>query len=134
MTTTTLDEMRGIDSAIAVVYGKRNREIATKEMYARSLRHATSESRAQACQQRIDEVDARIAKLNSEIDKLNESYSGWTRFFHVKHLHSSANCSSFRWNTRIVFVPEISGLTEEEAVAKFGTDLCTICFKSAPTE
>lgn len=66
---------------------------------------------------------------------------GWSRFFTVQqhngHIHSGMNCStcnrngsktSFGWN------PELSGLTEAEAVAKLGPNLCTVCFPTAPVE
>lgn len=63
-----------------------------------------------------------------------ELYKGWTRFFLVKHIHNTMHCSSFRWNTRVGWLPSVSGLTEAEAVAEYGTTLCTKCFTSAPVE
>lgn len=134
MNTNTLNELRKIDTTLAEVYALRNRQIGLKTAIKNSLQYARFEDSAIRYRARLVIVEEEISNLDSEIDRINESYTGWTRFFHVQHLHSSANCSSFRWNTRIVFVPEISGLTEEEAVAEFGKDLCTICFKSAPTK
>ena len=64
----------------------------------------------------------------------NAHYEGWSRFFLVQHIHSSQHCSSFRRNTRIGWLPDVSGLTEVEAVKEHGETLCTICFPSAPVE
>lgn len=61
-------------------------------------------------------------------------YTGWQRFYLVKHIHSSQDCSSFRDTTRVGWLPDVSGLTEAEAVAAHGAILCTICFPTAPTE
>jgi hypothetical protein len=63
-----------------------------------------------------------------------KEYTGWTRFYLVKHIHNTQHCSSFRWNTRIGWLPSVSGLTEQEAVAEYGATLCTKCFPSAPVE
>lgn len=93
------------------------------------------------------EYAARIAKLEAELGELREpreiaraaaldydkaNYGGWSRFFHVVHIHKSMNCSSFRPTTKIGWLPQLSGRTEIEAVAEQGESLCTICFPSAP--
>ena len=133
MTQTSIEEMRKIDSEIATVYVTRNRKIATKVMLTKHLQGAYNKTLVEQVKTRMEEVDAQIAAITEDIDRLNEAYTGWSRFFHVKHLHRSTYCSSFRWNTQILFVPELSGLTEEEAVSQYGETMCTICFKSAPT-
>ncbi|AAD17607.1 hypothetical protein TM4_40 [Mycobacterium phage TM4] len=63
-------------------------------------------------------------------------YQGWRRFFLVPggHIHESTACSSLRITTMIVWLPELSGETEAEAVAEHGALLCTKCFPSAPVE
>jgi hypothetical protein len=87
---------------------------------------------------------ADLAALDAEEAPLNAGFvrrGRWSRFFVVQqnngHIHSSMACStcnrngsatSFGWN------PELSGLTEAEAVAKLGPSLCTVCFPSAPVE
>jgi hypothetical protein len=131
MTTQTLEDMRLIDNQIAELYVARNRVIATQEMLKRS--HPMPWQIDQ-WKERWNTAKDQLAEIDTKISELNSSYTGWTRFFHVKHLHSTAFCSSFRWNTRITFVPDLSGLTEEQAVAELGSSLCTICFKSAPVE
>lgn len=61
-----------------------------------------------------------------------EHYKGWNRFFHVVHIHNTMYCSSFRPTTKIGWLPDVSGLTAEEAVAAHGETLCTKCFPDAP--
>ena len=74
---------------------------------------------------------------------LDDEYASrpWSRFFWVQnnggHVHSSMNCSTCnngRNLTRFGWNPDLSGLTEADAVAKLGPSLCTICFPSAPVE
>lgn len=77
---------------------------------------------------------ARDAYLAAEAD-----YEGWSRFFLVNagHIHRSMSCSSCnkgRSATVFTWLPELSGLTEADAVAAHGAHLCTVCFPTAPTE
>lgn len=63
----------------------------------------------------------------------------WLRFFsvHKGHIHNSMDCSTCNRDgksTRFGWHPELSGLTEAEAVAKLGPSLCTVCFPTAPVE
>jgi len=74
-------------------------------------------------------------------------YEGWSRFFIVPngHIHSSMSCSTCnrvtsKWGsysvtlTNFEWLPELSGLTNEDAVAEYGAILCTRCFADAPVE
>ena len=86
-------------------------------------------------QAQIDELKPSAEERRAAATSVNEAeYTGWNRFFLVQHIHRSMSCSSFRWNTRVGWLPDVSGLTEAEAVAAHGETLCTICFPSAPTE
>jgi hypothetical protein len=93
-------------------------------------------------EERIPALEAAVEALLPVVSAAREAaqaydeahYEGWQRFFLVKHIHSNMHCSSFRWNTKIGWLPDVSGLTEAEAVAAHGETLCTICFPSAPTE
>lgn len=65
----------------------------------------------------------------------------WSRFFLVTnnggHIHSSMNCSTCNKRgqaTRFGWLPNLSGLTEPEAVAAHGAILCTVCYPTAPVE
>lgn len=91
---------------------------------------------------KADEKEARAAVIEAEAAPLKDAaialdkaeYEGWSRFYLVEHIHSNAHCSSFRPTTRVGWLPDVSGLTEAEAVAEHGATLCSICFPSAPVE
>lgn len=84
---------------------------------------------------KVAAIRAELKELRFAAEELNRKlYTGWTRFYLVKHIHRSTHCSSFRDTTRIGWLPNLSGQTEAEAVAEHGAILCTICFPSAPTE
>lgn len=70
---------------------------------------------------------------------------GWSRFFEVLpesgskdgHIHESTSCKTCNRNgkaTRFGWHPELSGLTEADAVKARGPILCSVCFPSAPLE
>ena len=67
-------------------------------------------------------------------DYNDANYTGWSRFFLVQHIHNTQYCPSFRPTTRVGWLPNVSGLTEVEAVAEYGATLCTKCFPDAPVE
>lgn len=80
-------------------------------------------------------AEAEMAPFNAEFARRG----GWTRFFTVPagHIHQSTNCSTCnkgQYRTQFGWNPELSGLTEAEAVAKLGPTLCSVCFPSAPVE
>lgn len=87
---------------------------------------------------KLAERQAAAAAINAEIDRLEESYTGWSRFFLVTsspgHIHSSMHCSSCRPTTTYGWLPQLSGKTEDAAVAEHGPTLCSVCFPSAPVE
>lgn len=139
---------RDSDSRIAEAWGDfhaiNDKAVALTKAAAksqRSLGHYPEHSRARI-QARIDRDEAQAAEYRKEAAPLREAaieldkelYTGWNRFFLVEHIHSSQHCSSFRPTTRIGWLPNVSGLTEAEAVKEHGATLCTICFPSAPTE
>jgi hypothetical protein len=90
-----------------------------------------------------DQMDASVAKaleIHAETLPYEAEYSRrpWTRFFLVQnnggHIHSSMHCSTCYPTTRFGWLPEFSGQTEAEAVAKHGAILCTVCYPTAPAE
>jgi hypothetical protein len=78
--------------------------------------------------------------IKAETEPYEDEYRSrpWSRFFLVQnnggHIHSSMHCSTCYPTTRFGWLPEFSGQTEAEAVAKHGAILCTVCYPSAPTE
>lgn len=79
-----------------------------------------------------------IATLSGRIRELQDIYRAhrWSRFFLVQdgHIHSSQACHTCRVTTEMGWLPDLSGETEEQAVAAHGALLCTVCFPSAPVE
>lgn len=86
----------------------------------------------------LAECRERLRALNAEMAKLEESYTGWTRFFLVTsskgHIHSSMHCSTCRITTTYGWLPDLSGRTEADCVEEFGSALCSICYPTAPVE
>lgn len=136
-----IEKAREVDTKIAAAYNEfytaREQELKLREQLTRDqqlsprFRSAEREARYEA---RIAEAEALVAEKQEAYNEAEKEYGGWSRFFLVKHIHSNAHCSSFRWNTRIGWLPSVSGLTEAEAVKEHGATLCTICFPSAPVE
>lgn len=96
----------------------------------------------------IDTADAELVKL---IDKgnilvyllkaLNDERSrrgGWKRVYAVNnsngHFHRTQACSTTYHTTSWVWMTELSGLTNEEVVAKTGKMSCLVCFGSQRAE
>jgi hypothetical protein len=82
-----------------------------------------------------EELDLAQLKFREE----NRQYEGWSRFFLVPggHIHSSLDCSTCNKEgkqTRFGWLPDLSGLNEEDAVKEHGAVLCTVCYPSAPVE
>lgn len=82
---------------------------------------------------KIDEIRAQMRPLDAEYDR-----RPWSRFFlctaNNGHIHSSTSCHTLYITSQLAWNPELSGLSETEAVAKLGPILCTVCFPSAPVE
>ena len=85
-----------------------------------------------------DELIEERDGLFAERDALEATYTGWPRFFLVTsspgHIHSSMYCSTCRPTTTFGWLPELSDMTEGDAVAACGPTLCTVCFPSAPLD
>lgn len=81
------------------------------------------------------QVETRIAELNSVFQQAG----GWTRAFLVRnvngHVHKSMDCSTCNRTgqaTQFVWLPDLSGQTEDEIVAAAGWRACTVCSPDAP--
>lgn len=149
--TAEIAKAREVDTEVARLfdlYHEINDQIRIQKKYIADAKKTAksyyyqSEARQAEIAKRIARYEEKIAELQPEADKRKaaadkfnaDNYEGWSRFFHVVHIHSNMHCSSFRPTTRIGWLPNVSGLTEAEAVAEHGATLCTICFPSAPTE
>jgi hypothetical protein len=147
--TAQIAEARAADTRIAAAWAEfyklddQQRDYVAKARKARKI--AAGYTRADWKAERIAAA-VELEKLSVEMTPAVEAarsvarelddllYKGWSRFFLVQHIHSSTSCSSFRPTTKIGWLPDVSGLTEAEAVAAHGATLCTICFPSAPVE
>jgi hypothetical protein len=90
--------------------------------------------------EKIDGYNARIAVLEAEAAPHKALYAEhrWSRFFLVLnnngHIHSSTSCTTCYVTTDFGWLPDLSGLTEADAVEQQGKILCSVCFPSAPVE
>jgi hypothetical protein len=66
------------------------------------------------------------------------SRGGWSRFYLVTssdgHIHRATGCSTCYITTVFGWLTDLSGSTEEDAVAAHGPLLCSVCYPSAPAE
>ena len=90
-----------------------------------------------------DETTAKLVANREATKPLDAIFERerWSRFFLVLnnngHIHSSMQCSTCNRlgeATRFAWLPELSGLTEKDAVDAHGAILCTVCFPTAPVE
>lgn len=76
--------------------------------------------------------------IEDEMIEVEARYTGWSRFFLVTntngHIHSSMHCTTCFPTTSYAWLPQLSGLSEAEAVEDQGEILCSVCFPSAPAE
>lgn len=94
---------------------------------------------AEATLERLDRTRAALAELARESAGYGEIWAenhGWSRFFmvHGGHIHATMGCSTCRATTLFGWLPQLSGLSEADAVAAHGATLCTKCFPTAPVE
>lgn len=128
----TLDE--AIATARQVAAGQLE---ALGERAAGNLRNAPQ--RATAALDAHEAARTEVATARAAVDALDQVWRDngrWSRFFMVPggHIHRSPSCRSLHPSTQIGWLPELSGESEAEAVAAYGTVLCTHCFPSAPVE
>jgi hypothetical protein len=89
---------------------------------------------------RLEGAQVLAEELRAEAQPLETEYyaNPWSRFFLVQntggHIHSSMNCATTFPTTQWSWLPELSGLEEDDAVEAYGPRLCSICYPSAPTE
>jgi hypothetical protein len=102
---------------------------------------AWDERNAREMLARRESLSVESAAILREMEPLNAEFAAkpWSRFFLVTssaggHIHSSMNCSTCRIRTRFGWLPELSGLTEKDAVEAHGPLLCSVCYPSAPVE
>jgi hypothetical protein len=121
---------------MAEAIANQKRRIENDKFAARNPRFADGKARENTkleLRYAVLVAEANVFRARAEEIEGNE-YTGWTRFFLVDHIHNSRACHTLRPTTRIGWLPNVSGLTEAEAVKEHGATLCTVCFPSAPVE
>jgi hypothetical protein len=131
-TTTTVRHEVAVDTAIAEAHlvefkARRNAEVARK--YRDGFQG----------EDRLIDADKALAIAEAARYAAEREYGGWSRFFLLTssahgHIHRNMRCSTCRWDSQYAWLPELSGLTEADAVAEYGSILCSVCFPSAPVE
>lgn len=96
--------------------------------------HATAGARLNEHRNHIAAIDTQTAALQ----QVWRDNGCWTRFFLVTntngHIHSTTACRTCVATTTFAWLPELSGLSEHDAVGAHGSILCTVCFPEAPVE
>lgn len=111
-----------------------------REKYDTGQVKAWDEQMVRDALEKVDTLAARQIDLTEKISEREAEYRSrpWPRFFLVTssqgHIHSSMECSTCRPDTKFGWMPQLSGKSEQDAVAEKGAILCTVCYPSAPTE
>ena len=89
-------------------------------------------------EEKLDEAVTARDEAFRAFSEASAKYEGWSRFFIVKnaggHIHWTMSCSTCYPTTDFGWLPNLSGLTEADAVEEWGGILCSVCFPSAPVE
>jgi hypothetical protein len=124
-----------VDTAIAEAYRPLHRAVDRLAAAQASLSRRPSDS---LYIDMVASAEAEYDEAKAAFDAANEKYGGWSRFFLVQntngHIHSSMHCSTCYSTTPFGWLPDLSGLTEAEAVEEWGGILCSVCFPSAPVD
>lgn len=131
-----------IDQAIAEIEQRRYAALDKAAEAKRRLRSSKALRNPIAAE--VARHEAEIEKRTAEAEQIRAERKpydaeftrrgGWTRFFHVEHLHTTTRCPSFRPTTRIGWLPEYSGRSEAEMIAAAGDMVCTKCVPDAPVK
>jgi hypothetical protein len=108
------------------------------DLYAARRAEASAEKAVAGYDEALCDLYA-LRKDRAPLDAEWKRRGGWSRFFEVDanngHVHSSMRCQTCNRNGKMTsfgWHPELSGLTEKDAVDALGPMLCTVCFPSAP--
>jgi len=86
---------------------------------------------------KLDRATAKGYALDEALTALEGLHTayGWTRYIVVPdgHVHFEG-CSTLRHDTLRSFLPDESGNTVTEMIAKYTTLMCTVCFPQAPVD
>lgn len=87
------------------------------------------------------DVRAALGPIELRINELSREFlrrGGWNRAYFVTnnngHIHRSTQCTTCYWSTQFRFLPQVSGMTDEEIVSLAGETACTVCYPEAPVD
>lgn len=140
MTTTTKRHETAHDERLIELLRAQSAKSQVLDRLSRRIRDA--ERRGAPVDLLRSERDAAHAEHEAATLAVHEhetGYAGWQRFWLVTssengHVHRTTACSTCRPRTTFALLPDLSGLTEEDAVGSQGSILCSVCFPSAPVE
>jgi hypothetical protein len=130
-TTTTVRHEVEVDTAIVAA--------AKRVFLARRALDAANRRKPVVFVADVAAAHADLVAAETDHGRIASQYDGWSRFYLVTssangHIHRDTHCSTCRWGTEYAWLPELSGLTEADAVAEYGEILCSVCYPSAPVE
>lgn len=135
----TLNDLHKHAVAIDTVIAEKHKALSKANanmMWAHELMSKSDGKRKEWAQQEHTKYLATWTVAKAEFDKVNAQYEGWSRFFLVLnnngHIHRSMSCTTCFVTTEYGWLPELSGLTEAEAVEAYGEILCSVCYPTAP--
>lgn len=129
-----------IDEAWAVVSAKLAAAQAAQRSARNTQRQVVADSFiGRAAAERFEKAyDAIIAAEDEMAPFITEwnRRGGWTRAYLVfgGHVHRSTSCHTLRFDTKMGWLPEVSGKDEAEIVELAGERACTVCYPSAPVD
>lgn len=135
-----------IDTVLADIWGRQQRiqhsRDATRKRSNRYLDqgYGLGSPQVRDAEALQESYEIELAELENEAFPYEAEYAtrGWRRFFLVTnqngHIHTSMSCSTCFHDTQFAWLPEYSGLTDEEIVAKEAYRACTVCLPIAPAE
>jgi hypothetical protein len=157
----SLEEARKHDAKINKLYVEREEQQALLTGNLRTLAHrmglnlkkridpdkvlarAEASESPERIQKYLDWAKQNLAAVNqaqAQIEKLDNDYAGWARYFIVPggHVHTSTQCRtcnhSWEHPTQFEWLTDFSGAKLEDVVEQHGAVLCTVCFPEAPLD
>ena len=112
--------------------------VFSKALDRREWAAAAVERKSFRAADELAEATTAVAHTGAALSAAEAKYEGWSRFFIVAnvggHIHRKMECSTCYPTTNFGWLPNLSGLTEAEAVEEWGSILCSVCFPDAPVE
>jgi len=116
---------------------------ATKEQVgnAEAIKIASNLPKCANALTEFAKAQAKVNAIAKKIEMLEANYDAqkWSRFFLVVssagHIHAHMGCHTCNKGhrpTSFTLFPSLSGCTTDEAVARLGSALCSVCFPEAP--